>query len=302
MIKKLKDFFNVFHTGFNIAKSKPMTFNFPPEMTVLDDTRGRHLLDLEKCRHCALCAKVCPNEAIEMVELATQDSSDSKPVKFPQIDFSKCCFCGLCVEVCPADALHMTNATIIVGPDNRKFVYSPEQLAQPPVLQMPSPTKIKSPLSWARSRSLWVINYFTGCCFIEAVPWVCSGFDMERFGLVVAPNPRKADVLLIGGYVNKKTLKRIIRVHRQMPDPKFVIALGNCPMNGGTYWDSYNTIKKIDEYVPVDIWIAGCPPRPEAVGYAIVAAINHIQEGYLGKEQAIDAPKGQELQELKVEE
>ncbi|NHK32747.1 MAG: NADH-quinone oxidoreductase subunit D [Asgard group archaeon] len=302
MIKKLKNWFHVISTGFDLATSKSMTYNFPPEMTITEKTRGRHILDIEKCRNCSLCAKICPNEAIEMVELKDSIQTTKKLPIYPQIDFSKCCFCGLCREVCPSGALQMTNASIIVGPDKNQFVYPPEQLAQPPELKMPEKAKIKNPISWARSRSLWIINYFTGCCFIEAVPWVSSGFDMERFGLIVARNPRMADVLLIGGYVTEKTVKRIIRIYNQMPYPKFVIALGNCPMNGGTYWDSYHTIKRIDDFIPIDIWIAGCPPRPEAIGFAIVAAINHIQDGYTGKDEIIEVPKKMELSTLEIEE
>lgn len=156
-------------------------------------------------------------------------------------------------------------------------------LAKPPQLKMPGKTPIRGVGSWARSRSFWILNYFTGCCFIEAVPWVGSGYDMERFGLLVADTPRHADVLMIGGYVTFKTLKRIIRIYQQMPKPKYIIALGNCPMTGGTYWDSYNTVKCLDDYIPVDIWIAGCPPRPEPIGLAVVEAINAVQSGYLGK-------------------
>lgn len=155
-------------TGLELFISKPITYVFPPETPLTMEFRGRHVLDLEKCRSCGLCSRICPNKALEMPE---------KP-------------------------------------------------------------NIKDIASWARSRSLWVLNYFTGCCFVEAVPWVSSGFDMERFGLLVVGSPRHADVLIIGGYVTLKTLKRIIRIYLQMPQPKFVIAFGNCPMNGGTYWDS----------------------------------------------------------------
>lgn len=301
MTNNLKKWFNVLRTGFNLVSSKPMTYSFPPDLIVTEKTRGRHILDLEKCRNCSLCAKVCPNEAIEMVERDKLNQPSKKIANYPQIDFTKCCFCGLCVEICPSGALQMTNASIIVGPDKNQFLFPPEKLAQPPELKMPEASKIKNPISWARSRSLWIINYFTGCCFIEAVPWVCSGFDMERFGLIVARNPRMADVLLIGGYVTEKTVKRIIRIYQQMPNPKFVIALGNCPMNGGTYWDSYNTIKRIDDFIPVDIWIAGCPPRPEAIGFAVVAAINHIQNGYTGKEEKVKLTKKYKLPQQKEE-
>ncbi|MFX1520587.1 MAG: NADH-quinone oxidoreductase subunit D [Promethearchaeota archaeon] len=285
MFEKLKNGLTVLRAGLNQLTSKPITYNFPPEMPIAKKSRGRHILNLETCKGCKLCAKICPNDAIEMVDRAAPDQSQKDVAYYPQIDFSRCCFCGLCVDVCPTESLQMTNFPVVIGPDKSKFIFSPEMLAQPPELMHPEDTKITDIVSWARSRSLWVLNYFTGCCFIEAVPWVSSGFDMERFGLIVADSPRHADVLLIGGYVTVKTLRRIIRIYQQMPTPKFVLSFGNCPMSGGTYWDSYNTIKQIDKYIPVDVWIAGCPPRPEPIGVAIVAAMKHIQNGYTGKEE-----------------
>jgi NADH-quinone oxidoreductase B subunit len=230
-----------------------------------------------------------------MVEKNAKEHTRIKVAHYPQIDYSKCCFCRLCVDICPTAALQMTNSSAMVVMDKDELLYRPEKLAQPPELKMFEKLNIKDLASWARSRSLWVLNYFTGCCFIEAVPWVSSGFDIERFGLLVAGSPRHADVLLIGGYVTLKTLKRIIRIYQQMPQPKFVIALGNCPMSGGTYWDSYNTIKRIDDYIPIDIWIAGCPPRPEAIGVAVITAMNAIQSGYAGRKEKVRLTKKLEV-------
>ncbi|RJS80524.1 NADH-quinone oxidoreductase subunit D [Candidatus Bathyarchaeota archaeon] len=274
-------------SGFQLLKSKPITYNFPPETPLAKEFRGRHIFDPTKCRSCGLCAKICPNKAIEMVEEGGTPSSSQVKVRHPQIDYAKCCFCGLCADICPTGALRMTNFPMLVAMDKSQLLFPPEKLAQPPELKMPEKPKIKNLTSWARSRSLWVINFFTGCCFIEAIPWVSSGFDMERFGLLVADSPRHADIFIIAGYVTWKTLKRIIRIYEQTPPPKFVVALGNCPATGGTYWDSYNTVKKIDDYIPVDIWIAGCPPRPEPIGLAVVEAMNAIQSGYTGKKEEV---------------
>jgi len=277
-----------FKTVLNLAASKPMTFNFPPDMPLTEGFRGRQLYNPELCKGCKICAMVCPNRAIEMVER----EQDGKTVLQPQIDFRKCCFCGLCVDNCPTGALTFTNFPVLLTMQPETLIYTPEKLAKPPELTHPTPPKIKGLVSWARSRSLWLVNYMTGCCFIEAVPWVASSFDMERFGLLAKGSPRHADALLVGGYVTPKTLRRIIRIYSQIPNPKWVIALGNCPMTGGTYWDSYNTIKNIGKYIPVDIWIAGCPPRPEPIGVAVVHAIQAIQGGYTGKEERIDTEGG----------
>ena len=280
MIEKI---LNPIKTGLKMLSEKPITYNFPPDMPLTEGFRGRHVYDPEKCKGCSLCAKICPNNAIEMVER----EKDGKKVLQPQVDYSKCCFCGLCVDVCPTGALKLSNFPFLVVLDKNELLYPPEKLVQLPKLEMGKAPKIKNISSWARSRSFWVLNYFTGCCFIEAIPWVSSGFDMERFGLIAVGSPRIADVLLIGGYVTIKTLKRILRVYQQMPRPKYVIALGNCPMSGGTYWDSYNTIKRLDKYLPVDIWIAGCPPRAEAIGLAVVMAIHAVQSGYTGKKEEV---------------
>lgn len=290
-IEGIKGIIKALKTGLKLLSSKPITYRFPPETGLTKEFRGRHILNPEKCVGCGLCAKVCPNKAIEMIERNTADNSKKRVARLPQIDYSKCCFCGLCVDVCPSAALQMTNSSIMVAMNKDELLFPPERLVQPPQLKMAEKPKIRDAVSWARSRSLWVLNYFTGCCFIEAIPWVSSGFDMERFGLLIADSPRHADVLLIGGYVTLKTLKRIIRIYQQMPQPKYVIALGNCPMSGGTYWDSYNTIKRIDDYIPVDIWIAGCPPRPEAIGVAIVNAMNAVQSGYVGKKERVRLTK-----------
>jgi len=267
--------FSPFKTAAKYLFKKPITFNFPPEHQWTDRWRGRHLLDINKCISCGICERMCPNRAITM-------TIKENGKKYPQIDYARCCFCGLCADSCPTKALRMTDFPILVTMSKGGLKYGPDALSNPPSLQMPE-TKSKGVIDWARSRSLWVINYFTGCGFIEAVPWVSSAFDMERFGMIAAPSPRSADVFMIAGYVTVKTLKRILRIYEQMPNPKFVMVLGNCPMDGGTYWDSYHTIKRIDDYIPVDLYIAGCPPRPESIGVAAVMAIKAIQAGYKGR-------------------
>ncbi len=119
--------------------------------------------------------------------------------------------------------------------------------------------------NWSRKHSIWVLAYGTGCGAIEIPPTMTSRYDAERLGVRGAATPRQADVLLITGYLTTKTLKRVIRVYEQMQDPKYVIGFGSCTINGGMYYDSYNTIKVLDKYLPVDVYINGCMPRPESV-------------------------------------
>lgn len=133
--------------------------------------------------------------------------------------------------------------------------------------------------NWARKHSIWVLAYGTGCGAIEMPPTMTSRYDAERFGLRGAATPRQADLLIISGYLATKTLKRVIRTYEQMYDPKYVLALGSCTINGGMYWDSYNTINALDRYIPVDVYINGCMPRPEAVIEGFIKLQNLIAEG-----------------------
>ncbi len=129
-------------------------------------------------------------------------------------------------------------------------------------------------LNWARANSLWILGFGTGCGAVELRPLMTARFDMYRYGIAGRPTPRQSSVFVIGGYASVKTLKRIIRSYEQMQGPKFVIGLGSCTINGGMYWDSYNTINRIDAYIPVDVYITGCMPRPEA----LIAGFNKLKE------------------------
>ncbi len=129
-------------------------------------------------------------------------------------------------------------------------------------------------LNWGRAQSLWFLGFGTGCGAVELRPLMTSRFDISRYGIAGRPTPRQSGVFIIGGYASMKTVKRIVRSYEQMQGPKFVIALGSCTINGGMYYDSYNTINRIDHYIPVDVYIAGCMPRPEA----IIAGFNKLKE------------------------
>ena len=134
-------------------------------------------------------------------------------------------------------------------------------------------------LNWARANSLWVLGFGTGCGAIELRPLMTARFDMYRYGIQPRPTPRQSSVFIIGGYASVKTLKRIVRSYEQMQNPKFVIGLGSCTINGGMYWDSYNTINRLDQYIPVDVYVAGCMPRPEAILAGFQKLKSLIREG-----------------------
>ncbi|MBF0133038.1 MAG: NADH-quinone oxidoreductase subunit B [Magnetococcales bacterium] len=157
----------------------------------------------------------------------------------------------------------------VTGPDGQTFEVEPlidYYCEAHPTVQPPAYSKIIENLfNWARSESIWILGFGTGCGAIEMRPLMTPRFDAYRYGIQWRPTPRQANLLIISGYLSVKTLKRVIRSYEQMQSPKYVIGLGSCTINGGMYWDSYNTIKRLDDYLPVDLYIVGCMPRPEAL-------------------------------------
>ena len=120
-------------------------------------------------------------------------------------------------------------------------------------------------VNYVRKKSVWMLYYCTGCGAVELPPSMTSRFDMERFGMGPMATPRQADLFLVTGYVSVKTLKRIVRTYEQMPNPKYIVGFGSCTINGGIYWNSYATVNKLDRFIPVDMNISGCMPRPQAI-------------------------------------
>jgi NADH-quinone oxidoreductase subunit B len=117
----------------------------------------------------------------------------------------------------------------------------------------------------ARSNSLWTLTFGLACCAIEMISTHMAHHDLDRFGIVTWPSPRQSDVMIVAGTVVKKMAEPLRLLYDQMPDPKWVIAMGTCATNGGPYYRSYSVVMGVDHIVPVDVYIPGCPPRPEAL-------------------------------------
>ncbi|MCU0532658.1 MAG: NADH-quinone oxidoreductase subunit NuoB [Hydrococcus sp. Prado102] len=125
--------------------------------------------------------------------------------------------------------------------------------------------------SWARLSSLWPLMYGTACCFIEFAAMIGSRFDFDRFGLIPRAAPRQADVIILAGTLNMKMSQATLRLYEEMPEPKYVIAMGACMISGGMFSaDSPTAVRGADKILPIDVYIPGCPPRPEAIMDAII--------------------------------
>lgn len=132
-------------------------------------------------------------------------------------------------------------------------------------------TTVDDLYNWARLSSLWPLLYGTACCFIEFAALIGSRFDFDRFGLVPRSSPRQADLIITAGTITMKYAPALVRLYEQMPEPKYVIAMGACTITGGMFSvDSHTAVRGVDKLIPVDVYIPGCPPRPEAIIDAIV--------------------------------
>ena len=143
-------------------------------------------------------------------------------------------------------------------------------------------TTLEELYNWGRKNSVWPLTFGLACCAIEMIATTMARYDLARFGAeVFRASPRQADLMIVSGTVTKKMAPQVVRLYNQMPEPKYVIAMGACAISGGPFRDGYNVLKGIDRYIPVDVHIPGCPPRPEALISAFMALQKKIDEQQL---------------------
>ncbi len=148
----------------------------------------------------------------------------------------------------------------------------------PEIRRQVAVTTLDKIYNWSRSNSLWPMMFGLACCAIEMICTAASRYDLSRFGMeVMRPSPRQADVMIVSGTVTKKMIPQIVRLYNQMAEPKYVIAMGACASGGGPFKEGYNVVPGVDQFVPVDVYIAGCPPTPQALLHGLIMLQKKIE-------------------------
>ena len=140
-------------------------------------------------------------------------------------------------------------------------------------------TTLDKVYNWSRRNSIWPMMFGLACCGIEMICAATSRFDFSRFGMeVMRPSPRQSDLMIVSGTVTKKMIPQIVRLYNQMPEPKYVLAMGACASGGGPFKEGYSVVDGVDKFLPVDVYVPGCPPTPQALLHGLITLQTKIDK------------------------
>jgi Ni,Fe-hydrogenase III small subunit/formate hydrogenlyase subunit 6/NADH:ubiquinone oxidoreductase subunit I len=274
-------------------KTGTVTVNYPDEPAEISQHfRGRPSFDFEKWKDARPAAEVCPTGAISLY-----DKRDSRRVT---VDYGLCVFCGLCAEASTDQAVRVTQEFELATSDRRNLVLTAEyklnaerthrRLSQVDRQSVNAQADVESLGRKARAtiqkilgRSLAIREVDAGSCNgceLEIVALNNPVYDIERFGIQFVASPRHADMLLVTGPVTRNMELALLKTYRAMAEPKVVVAVGACGVSGGIFGENYASLGSVDKVLPVDVYIPGCPPRPQALLHGILLAVGRLAERF----------------------
>src|SRR6266700_1795798 len=275
-----------------MAKTGTVTVNYPAEPAkVSKHFRGRPDFDFEKWKDARGAAEVCPTGAISL--------SDKSGSRIVTVDYGLCVFCGLCAEASPDQAVRITQEFELATPDRGNLVLTAEYelnddgahraLRGVHRQSLASKTnedieeKMRTAIHRVLGRSLAVREVDAGSCNgceLEIVALNNPVYDLERFGIQFVASPRHADMLLVTGPVTRNMELALLKTYWAMAEPKVVVAVGACGISGGIFGENYASLGGVDKVLPVDVYIPGCPPRPQALLHGILLAVGRLRERF----------------------
>ncbi|MGE5679113.1 MAG: NADH-quinone oxidoreductase subunit NuoB [Pseudomonadota bacterium] len=255
-----------------IIKYPRLTQNYPIKPINSSLLIGKPEIDPAKCSFCGECAERCPSHAIVM----------DKALGNIGVNYDECVFCTLCEDICPAGAARMTNRFELAEKERSKLRENTVVVDETNLPEMPYElicSELKVNIKKVFGRSLQIREVDSGSC--NGCDYEINALnnpfnDVERLGISFVASPRHADMLLVTGTATRNMQQALIKTYNAAPDPKLVVAVGACACSGGIFRDTYATSNGIDRLVPVDVYIPGCPPRPQALMYGILKALERV--------------------------
>lgn len=262
----------MFNTIKKIIQYPRLTQDYPNNSNNAASFLGQTEIDPCKCTFCGECALRCPSQAINL----------DKSTRYIGINYAKCIFCILCEEICQAGAVQTTNRFELAQNDKAKLnnttIITEDNL--PNTSYEIISKDLKANIKKILGRSLQIREVDAGSCNgcdyeINALNNPVN--DLERLGISFVASPRHADMLLVTGTATRNMQRALVKTYEATPDPKLVVAVGACACSGGIFRDTYASNNGIDSLVPVDVYIPGCPPRPQAIIYGILKALDRVR-------------------------